>query len=118
MKLLTIDEIFIIKSLIEISPIKIKIPVALDKCYSTPMNDGGMGSFKIIYPEEICSDFGELTTTGVQIDYSDHGKYVNIALFIDRNFIPREIDSFVGDSSALTEPLKIENIKKLCTRQK
>lgn len=33
MKLLTIDEIFIIKNLIEISPIKTNIPVALDKCY-------------------------------------------------------------------------------------
>lgn len=113
MKLLTIDEIFIIKSLIEISPIKINIPVALDKCYSIPMNDGGMGSFQIIYPKEIYSDFGELTTTGTQIDYLDHGKYVNIALFIDRNFIPREIDSFVGDLSSLTEPFKIENIKKI-----
>lgn len=113
MKLLTIDEIFIIKSLIEISPIKINIPVTLDKCYSIPMSDGGMGSFKIIYPAETCSDFGELTTTGTQIDYSDHGNYVNITLFIDRNFIPREIDSFVGDSSSLTEPFKIKNIKNI-----
>ena len=113
MKLLTIDEIFIIKSLIEISPIEINIPIALDKCYSIPMNDGGMGSFQIIYPNEICSDFGELTTTGTQIDYSDNGKYVNITLFIDKDFIPREIDSFVGDSSPLTKPFKIENIKKI-----
>ena len=113
MKLLTIDEIFIIKSLIEISQIEINIPVALDKCYSLPMNDGGMGSFQIIYPNEICSDFGELMTTGTQIDYSDNGKYVNITLFIDKNFIPREIDSFVGDSSSLTKPFKIENIKKI-----
>lgn len=113
MRLLTIDEIFIIKSLIEISPTKIRIPVSLDKCYSSPMNDGGMGSFKIIYPEERSSDFGNLTTTGVQIDYLDYGKYVNIALFIDENFIPREIDSFVSDFSPLSGPFKVENIKKI-----
>lgn len=113
MKLLTRDEIYIIQSLIEISPIPIKIPVALNKCYSVPMNDGGMGSFKIIYPEVKCSDFGMLTIAGTQIDYSDNGNYVNITLFIDKNFIPREVDSFVGDSRPLTEPFRIENIKKV-----
>lgn len=113
MKPLTIDEIFIINSLIEISPIEINIPVALDKCHSIPMNDGGMGSFKIIYPNEICSDFGKLKTVGTEIYYSDYGKYVNITLLVDEDFIPREIDSFVGDFSLLTKPFKIKNIKNI-----
>ncbi|ENV16545.1 DUF6984 family protein [Acinetobacter guillouiae] len=109
---LTMDEIFIIKSLIAISPIKIKIPTDLNKCYSLPMNDGRMGSFKIIYPEDEITDFGSLTTSKTQMDYLDNGKYVNITLFIDSNFIPREIDSFVSDYSALTNPFNIRNIKK------
>ena len=68
--------------------------------------------FKSFIPKKYALILGNLRQQGTQIDYSDHGKYVNIALFIDRNFIPREIDSFVGDSSSLTEPFKIENIKK------
>ncbi|MBF7688936.1 DUF6984 family protein [Acinetobacter rathckeae] len=112
MRLLTSDEIFIIKSLINISPIKINVLVPLPECYAMPLNDGAMGSFKIIYPSESNSSDGVLVTSQTQIDYLDENKQVNVTLFIDQRGIAREVDSFVEDFSALTKPFNIKNIRK------
>lgn len=109
MRKLTEQEIYIINKLISQSNLPVSLPKPLTDLYCEAIDDGGMGSIKILYEDsnrEILLKVGD-----IQINYQDIDNIpVNITFLIDGNFNFRELDVFKADFSPLCQPWYINNI--------
>ncbi|NUF32307.1 hypothetical protein HUN28_19180 [Acinetobacter oleivorans] len=93
MRKLTQQETYFITELVEKSKIPVVLPKPLNEVYCEDINDGGMGSIRILYKE---ADRDILLKAGdVQINYKDiDNTLVNIKFLIDENFNFKELDFF------------------------
>jgi len=109
MRKLTEQEIYIINKLIGQSNLPVGLPKPLTDLYCETIDDGGMGSIKILYEDsnkEVLLKAGD-----IQINYQDIDNIpVNITFLIDENFNFRELDVFKADFSPLSQPWDINNI--------
>ncbi|KIE87570.1 DUF6984 family protein [Acinetobacter pittii] len=109
MRKLTEEEIYIINRLIGQSNLAVSLPKPLTDLYCEAIDDGGMGSIKILYEDsnrEVLLKAGD-----IQINYQDIDNIpVNITFLIDENFNFRELDVFKADFSRLCQPWYINNI--------
>lgn len=109
MRKLTEQEIYIINKLIGQSNLPVRLLKPLTDLYCEAIDDGGMGSIKILYEDsnrEVILKAGD-----IQINYQDIDNIpVNISFLIDENFNFRELDVFKADFSPLCQPLNINNI--------
>jgi len=109
MRKLTEQEIYIINKLISQSNLPVSLPKLLTDLYCEAIDDGGMGSIKILYEDsnrEVLLKVGD-----IQINYQDIDNIpVNITFLIDGNFNFRELDVFKADFSPLCQPWYINNI--------
>lgn len=109
MRKLTEEEIYIINRLIGQSNLAVSLPKPLTDFYCEAIDDGGMGSIKILYEDsnrEVLLKAGD-----IQINYQDIDNIpVNITFLIDENFNFRELDVFKADFSPLCQPWYINNI--------
>lgn len=109
MRKLTQQEIYIIKELIDQSNLSISLPKHLNQLYCEDMDDGGMGSIRILY-ERADSDI-LLKAGDVQINYKDiDNTPVNITFLIDENFNFMELDVFKVDFSSLQKKWDVNNV--------
>lgn len=109
MRKLTEQEIYIINKLIGQSNLPVSLPKPLTDLYCEAIDDGGMGSIKILYED---SNRDVLLKAGdIQINYQDIDNIpVNITFLIDENFNFRDLDVFKADFSSLCQPWDINNI--------
>ncbi|KKC44125.1 DUF6984 family protein [Acinetobacter sp. V2] len=109
MRKLTEQEIYIINKLIGQSNLPVRLLKPLTDLYCEAIDDGGMGSIKILYEDsnrEVILKAGD-----IQINYQDIDNIpVNTSFLIDENFNFRELDVFKADFSPLCQPLYINNI--------
>lgn len=109
MRKLTEQEIYIINKLIGQSNLAVSLPKPLTDLYCEAIDDGGMGSIKILYEDsnrEVLLKAGD-----IQINYQDIDNIpVNITFLIDENFNFRELDVFKADFSRICQPWYINNI--------
>lgn len=109
MRKLTEQEIYIINKLIGQSNLPVSLPKPLIDLYCEAIDDGGMGSIKILYEDsnrEVLLKAGD-----IQINYQDIDNIpVNITFLIDENFNFRELDVFKADFSSLKKSWDVNNI--------
>ncbi|MND50578.1 hypothetical protein D3C80_415500 [compost metagenome] len=114
MRKLTEQEIYIVNKLIEQSKLPISLPKPLNDLYCDEVDDGGMGSIRILYDGS--SGDISLKAGDIQINYQDvDNTPVNITFLIDENFNFRELDVFKADFSPLCQPWDINNIISILT---
>lgn len=103
MRKLTEQEIYIINKLISQSNLPVSLPKPLTDLYCEAIDDGGIGSIKILYEDsnrEVLLKVGD-----IQINYQDIDNIpVNITFLIDENFNFRELDVFKADFLPLCQP--------------